>query len=122
MTRLQSAMSAAGLLLACAQLARGQSATALSNPQSELSVAIGVSRSARRDLSASPLNFAGRGGDASLKYERRLGAFSAQVALDGSARTLVSSSSAAQAQERLDEGAVAFVLLRELGGQGAKEN
>ncbi|MEP6621755.1 MAG: hypothetical protein ABJE47_20680 [bacterium] len=113
MMRLSAATTAAVMCLLCAHAVRSQSTSAPACvTASRFGISAGLVWNERRDLSASPLRFGGRGGLIALDYERAFGRFSLESSLSGGTRSLESSSGSAPATERLADGQWHAGLLR----------
>jgi hypothetical protein len=109
-----AATTAACLVLLCPQIIAAQG-TRLSEPSTELGVSAGVGQSTRRDLSASPLDFAGNGGDIAASFRHVAGLSTLELTLNGGQRSLRSSSTASNATERVKQGQLSVALLRAIG-------
>ena len=110
-TRLVLAMHSAWLIAILAP--RGSAQSSPPPTDTRLSLSAGFAWDDRRDDTASPLRFGGRGWSAALGYDRLVMNYSTLGWLDGGEQSLTSG--ATQSTERLSSGALDVMLLRHVG-------
>ena len=86
-----------------------------------LSLAAGVAQSNRLDVTASPVQFDGRGGDVVAGFDHSLGGFCVVSSAHGGIRTL-SAASGSAAKERLIDADAGIALLRGVSGSAQSRN
>jgi hypothetical protein len=114
MTRCMAATTAACLVLSCAPHLAAQTLR-VNEASTEVGVTAGIGQSIRRDLSASPLDFAGHGGNFAATFHHVTRRSIAEFSLSGGSQSLRSSSANSLASEHLGQGQFALALLRTLG-------
>jgi hypothetical protein len=111
-----AATTAACLVLFCSQVIAAQG-TRAGESSTEVGVSAGVGQSMRRDLSASPLDFAGHGGDIGATLRHVAGLSTIELTLNGGQRSLQSSSTASRATESVGQGQLSLALFRAVDGR-----